>query len=50
MPVPLTTATLAFSAILALMGADISAVIVGAAGTINQALATWATSVPSEDY
>jgi hypothetical protein len=44
MPVPLTTAALALAAIMAAIGADLPAIIIGSAGALNQVLATWATS------
>lgn len=53
MPVPVTTAALALSAIFALMGADLGAIIVGSAGVFNQVLVTFVggpkVAVPEEE-
>ena len=47
MPVPLTTAALAFAAIL-LPVSEAATICVGAAGVINQVIATWAAvNVPA---
>lgn len=49
MPVPLTTAALALSAILMGMGSDVSSILVGTAAVANQFLATWASLGGPED-